>query len=47
MVGSVISTCLSNLPGLSNALSRMSALLVAASTMTDYSVVNPSISTSN
>ena len=45
--GRVISIVLSNLPGLSNALSKISFLLVAAKTMTDVSVVNPSISTSN
>mmetsp|Transcript_18256 Transcript_18256/g.31236 ORF Transcript_18256/g.31236 Transcript_18256/m.31236 type:complete len:240 (-) Transcript_18256:877-1596(-) len=47
MVGRVTSTCLSNRPGLSKALSRMSALLVAANTMTEVSVENPSISTSS
>ena len=43
--GAVISIYLSNLPGLIKALSRMSALLVAARIMTDWSVVKPSIST--
>ena len=47
IVGKVISTCLSNLPGLSKALSKISALLVAARMITDSSVWKPSISTSN
>lgn len=44
-VGDVTSTYLSNLPGLSKALSKMSALFVAASTITEESVEKPSIST--
>ena len=46
-LGKVISTCLSNRPGLNNAGSRMSTRFVAAITMTEDSVVKPSISTSN
>jgi hypothetical protein len=45
IVGSVTSTCLSNLPGRNRALSRLSALLVAARTITEASVWKPSIST--
>jgi hypothetical protein len=46
-VGKLISIYRSNLPGLSKALSNISALLVAANTITEVSVENPSISTSN
>jgi hypothetical protein len=45
--GLFISTYLSNLPGLNKALSNMSALFVAASTITEESVEKPSISTSS
>ena len=45
--GRVISIVLSNRPGLSKALSSISFLFVAASTITDVSVVKPSISTNN
>ena len=47
MSGSAIVICLSNLPGLSNALSSISGLFVAAKTIIVSSVSNPSISTSN
>jgi hypothetical protein len=47
IVGRVISIYLSNLPGLNSALSRISALFDAANTITESSVPNPSISTSN
>ncbi|MFS8023984.1 hypothetical protein Hanom_Chr16g01457951 [Helianthus anomalus] len=40
----MFSTCLSNLPGLNNAESRMSARLVAATTMIPVFPSNPSIS---
>lgn len=39
--GAGTNICLSNLPGLSNALSRMSILLVAANTTTLVVVLNP------
>ena len=47
MEGRVISMVRSNLPGRKRAESRVSCLLVAASTMTEVSVVKPSISTSS
>lgn len=47
IVGNVISIYLSNLPGLNTAESKISDLLVAANTITDSSVLNPSISTNN
>ena len=45
--GEGIVICLSNLPGLSNALSNISGLFVAASTIIVSSELNPSISTNN
>ena len=45
--GSAIFICLSNLPGLSSALSNISGLFVAAKTIIVSSVSNPSISTNN
>ena len=45
--GELTTICLSNLPGLNNALSKISGLLVAASTITPSFSANPSISTSN
>ena len=45
--GKSTTTCLSNLPGRSNAGSNTSGLLVAATTMTPSLPSNPSISTSN
>ncbi len=44
--GIATTTCLSKRPGLNNAGSRTSGLLVAAKTMTPSFVSNPSISTS-
>jgi len=41
MSGAGTNICLSNLPGLSNALSKISALFVAASTTTLVVVLNP------
>ena len=43
--GDGIVICLSNLPGLNNALSNISGLLVAANTIIVSSELNPSIST--
>ena len=45
--GNPIVICLSNLPGLNNALSNISGLFVAANTIIASSVSNPSISTNN
>ena len=45
--GTGIVICLSNLPGLNNALSSISGLFVAANTIIVSSELNPSISTNN